>query len=81
MEEEWAHPRAELVEAMCQKAKARAYNGPWKDKDLSWAWYRLHEELLELAEAIRAGGSYEDIKGEAGDCANFLAILLDLYAL
>lgn len=61
------------MEAKIQKNKHKGY---WRQAEMGYLMRRLHQEVLELSEALGADG---DVIDECVDVANFAMMLADVW--
>lgn len=68
-----------MVRAMRKKLEVHSDKGHWNTCTIEYLMKRLGEEFQELAEAIDSGVTPDEVWAEAGDVANFAAMIADNY--
>lgn len=63
---------------MRSKLASNRHKGGWDGLSRKYLLSRLKEEVLELEEAVLAGGSHEEICKEAADVGNFAMMLAEV---
>ena len=61
---------------MAKKLRENDHKGSWEGLDNNHLTYRLHQEFVELTEAITKG-TPDEIIAEAADVANFALMIAD----
>ena len=67
-----------LGQAQREKLRLNRHRTHWREWGRNdWYLRRMFDEMMELWEAVRAGASAEAVWKEAGDIANFAAMIAD----
>jgi NTP pyrophosphatase (non-canonical NTP hydrolase) len=61
---------------MAKKLRENDHKGSWSELDNNYLTHRLHQEFVELTEAITKG-TPDEIIAEATDVANFALMIAD----
>lgn len=70
---------SELSSNCLVKLRNNSFKEHWIDTDIDMLIQCLRKEVIELEEAITEKKSIEDVWREAGDVANFAAMIADKY--
>jgi len=74
--DEWLDPLLRLAQVAQTKLEENLHKGHWRGCSTAWLLGRVHEELAEFQQALRAG-DIEEIWREAGDVTCFLSMICD----
>lgn len=70
-------PVENFARAMENKLRKNNHKQHWSECSTDYLLHRLRGEVMELEEAIFEGKSYEEIKDECTDVANFAMFIYD----
>lgn len=65
-----------FADDMARELDDNSWKDGWEEMSVKRLLVRAEQELGELRRAIEAGKSFEDIRSEAADVGNFLAMLV-----
>lgn len=65
-----------FADDMARELEANSHKDGWQDMTVRQLLVRAEQEMRELRRAIEKGKSFEEIRSEAADVGNFLAMLV-----